>query len=132
MLPNFKFPLGVINHLHHIRIENKAEARTLINHLKPSERELLLDTLKERAEPESKKDEDDDGHVSYAEVKQLFVYNTLPFIGFGILDNMIMILGEAFDELTSYIEQLKLVNISIRNLAPFWPYLRWLLPLSAI
>jgi len=90
---------GVINHIDHIKIENEGDARTLINHLKPNERELLLTILKENSDSESKKDDKEDGHVSHTEAKQLFVFNTLPFIGFGILDNMIMILaGEYIDQ----------------------------------
>jgi hypothetical protein len=70
-----------------------------VNHLKPSERELLMNMLKENAESEAKKESNGDGHLTYSETKQLFVYNTLPFIGFGILDNMIMILaGEYIDQ----------------------------------
>lgn len=83
--------LGVINHIDHIRLENENDARTLINHLKPHERELLRNMLKENAEDGNSGN--DDGQLSYIEAKQLFIFNTLPFIGFGILDNMIMILA---------------------------------------
>jgi hypothetical protein len=37
--------------------------------------------------------------LSVGQVRQLFVFNAIPFVGFGILDNMIMILaGEYIDQ----------------------------------
>ncbi|KAI6227297.1 hypothetical protein M3Y99_01265700 [Aphelenchoides fujianensis] len=89
---------GVINQFGHIRIDDEQTARSLMNHLQPKERELLLNVLRENAE--SGQQQDGDGKlISYAETKQLFVFNTLPFVGFGILDNMIMILaGEYIDQ----------------------------------
>ena len=41
--------------------------------------------------------------LSSAQTRQLFVVNTLPFIGFGMLDNMIMIVaGEYIDQVTHF------------------------------
>ncbi|KAI6176376.1 hypothetical protein M3Y97_00791400 [Aphelenchoides bicaudatus] len=72
---------GVINHVDHIRLENENDARTLINHLKPNERKLLLSILKESSETESSKSNGDDGTLNSTEVRQLFIFNTLPFVG---------------------------------------------------
>lgn len=51
--------------------------------------------LCEKAEEESDK-KAEDGQISFLETKQLFIFNTLPFVGFGILDNAIMILAGRF------------------------------------
>jgi hypothetical protein len=89
---------GVINHLDHIRIETESDAQALINHLQPKERALLIGVLQTNAENEAKQ-QNNHGHISYPETKQLFMFNALPFVGFGILDNMIMILaGEYIDQ----------------------------------
>ncbi|KAI6236019.1 Transmembrane protein 65 [Aphelenchoides besseyi] len=89
---------GLINQFGHIRIDDEKTARSLMNHLQPKERELLLTVLSENAE--SKQRPEGDGKtISYKEAKDLFIFNCLPFVGFGILDNMIMILaGEYIDQ----------------------------------
>jgi hypothetical protein len=77
-------------------LENESDARTLINHLKPNERELLLNILRGNAEAEASKNQaPDEGQISYAEAKQLFLFNTLPFIGnlFKVIISMIDIYG---------------------------------------
>ncbi|KAI6233699.1 Transmembrane protein 65 [Aphelenchoides fujianensis] len=82
----------VINQFGHIRIDDEQTARSLMNHLNVKERELLLNVLRENAE--SGQQDGDGKTISYAEAKQLFVFNTLPFV-----DNMIMILaGEYIDQ----------------------------------
>ncbi|KAI6200828.1 hypothetical protein M3Y96_00775900 [Aphelenchoides besseyi] len=75
---------GLINQFGHIRIDDEKTARLLMNHLQPKERELLLTVLRENAE--SKKRQEGDGKtINYKEAKDLFVFNCLPFVGFGIL-----------------------------------------------
>uniref|UniRef100_A0AC34PUP6 Transmembrane protein 65 n=1 Tax=Panagrolaimus sp. JU765 TaxID=591449 RepID=A0AC34PUP6_9BILA len=84
---------GIVNHLDHLRIDSIDDARTLICHLKPAEKTLLKTALKEQQANEPATD------LNTTEVKRLFLVNMMPFIGFGILDNMIMILaGEYIDQ----------------------------------
>ncbi|KAH7706012.1 Transmembrane protein 65 [Aphelenchoides avenae] len=88
---------GVINHVDHVRIDSSESATALVNHLQRKERELLLAALNEKSSQEDVADGSD--QPSVAQLKQLFAYNAIPFIGFGILDNMIMILaGEYIDQ----------------------------------
>ncbi|KAI6214524.1 Transmembrane protein 65 [Aphelenchoides besseyi] len=79
---------GLINQFGHIRIDDEKTARSLMNHLQPKERELLLTVLSENAE--SKQRPEGDGKtISYKEAKDLFIFNY----------NMIMILaGEYIDQ----------------------------------
>uniref|UniRef100_A0A183CHE0 Transmembrane protein 65 n=1 Tax=Globodera pallida TaxID=36090 RepID=A0A183CHE0_GLOPA len=88
-------------HLDHLRIGDLRTARLVADHLRPSERKLLLQALAEhngdkKGTEESNPAED---QPSLDQAKQLFFVNTIPFIGFGVLDNMIMILaGEYIDQ----------------------------------
>uniref|UniRef100_A0A914EM35 Transmembrane protein 65 n=1 Tax=Acrobeloides nanus TaxID=290746 RepID=A0A914EM35_9BILA len=87
---------GLINQLDHLRIDNINDARALVGHLHPPERELLKTALKEQWDKSVHLDEAD---ITFTELKQLFVVNMMPFVGFGILDNMIMICaGEYIDQ----------------------------------
>lgn len=106
-------------HLHKdFRLENQASAQELVNHFLPEERALLLKILSEEKNlPETsinKLARSKDfisvlfkflltivflARPSFNQLKQLFIINTIPFIGFGILDNMIMLLaGEYIDQ----------------------------------
>jgi len=84
----------------HFRITDLVMAEHLVNHFRPDEREMLLRVLKHRVQKENGERESlSSMHPSVTQIKQLFAVNTLPFIGFGILDNMIMILaGEYIDQ----------------------------------
>ncbi|KAL3068012.1 hypothetical protein niasHT_038002 [Heterodera trifolii] len=86
-------------HFDHLQIDNIHCARKLVVRLRPSERTLLLQAL---AELNAEAKTDGNGHSDHppspAQMKQLFFVNTIPFVGFGVLDNMIMILaGEYID-----------------------------------
>uniref|UniRef100_A0A0N4ZB10 Transmembrane protein 65 n=1 Tax=Parastrongyloides trichosuri TaxID=131310 RepID=A0A0N4ZB10_PARTI len=74
-------------------LRNETDARKLIYQFTPDERDLLLKVLqKDNAG-------DNDNEISKKDAKELFLFNGLPFVGFGILDNMIMILaGEYIDQ----------------------------------
>ncbi|KAI1714257.1 transmembrane protein 65 domain-containing protein [Ditylenchus destructor] len=99
----------VYQHLHHeFRINNLSTANQLVNHFTPEERSLLLRLLTEKAkedeaQPEHKaachKDMLKDDIPTFKQLKELAIINMIPFIGFGILDNMIMIMaGEYIDQ----------------------------------
>ncbi|KAI1723735.1 transmembrane protein 65 domain-containing protein [Ditylenchus destructor] len=99
----------VYQHLHHeFRIDNLHTANQLVNHFTPEERSLLLRLLTEKAkEDEARPDHKAAYHndmfkddiPTFKQLKELAIINTIPFIGFGILDNMIMIMaGEYIDQ----------------------------------
>uniref|UniRef100_A0A915DYW7 Transmembrane protein 65 n=1 Tax=Ditylenchus dipsaci TaxID=166011 RepID=A0A915DYW7_9BILA len=99
----------VYQHLHHeFRINNLSTAHQLIDHFRPEERALLLKLLNQKVEQDKELSLEDgsyhpemfvDDNPTMAQIKQLFIINTIPFIGFGILDNMIMIMaGEYIDQ----------------------------------
>uniref|UniRef100_A0A0K0ESN4 Transmembrane protein 65 n=1 Tax=Strongyloides stercoralis TaxID=6248 RepID=A0A0K0ESN4_STRER len=74
-------------------LRNEQDAKKVIYHFSPEERNLLLKVLQ--------KDiiNDDNKAISKNEAKKLFLFNAIPFVGFGILDNMIMIIaGEYIDQ----------------------------------
>ncbi|VDN30891.1 unnamed protein product [Gongylonema pulchrum] len=80
-----------------IRIENDDRARSLVATLNADERRRLqtaLNELDQRVLSEDPVDKE----LSRAQSRQLFLVNSIPFIGFGFLDNFIMILaGEYID-----------------------------------
>lgn len=89
---------GICNYLDNLKIENINDARTLVFHLKQTEKELLQEALKEHSKTETNKVEQHPD-LTKSQTKRLFIVNMMPFIGFGILDNMIMILaGEYIDQ----------------------------------
>uniref|UniRef100_A0A1I8ATJ4 LETM1 domain-containing protein n=1 Tax=Steinernema glaseri TaxID=37863 RepID=A0A1I8ATJ4_9BILA len=75
------------------------DARTIACHLEPRERKLLAAALRELHE--AKKLGTKKGSLSRKQMKKLFIVNATPFVGFGILDNMIMIFaGEYIDQMS--------------------------------
>ena len=89
---------GILNHLDHVRIDSIDDARALVCHLKPNEKDLLKEALKESLKNEANQSEHQ-SDLNPAQSKRLFIVNMMPFIGFGVLDNMIMILaGEYIDQ----------------------------------
>ncbi|KAK0399381.1 hypothetical protein QR680_003017 [Steinernema hermaphroditum] len=100
---------GAINNLDTLRIEDEMDARTIACHLEPRERKLLAIALKELHE--AKRQGAKKGQLTRKQIKKLFIVNATPFVGFGILDNMIMIFaGE-------YIDQSLGVYLSISTMA---------------
>lgn len=85
---------GVITHLDQIRLEDEDCARALCNHLSAEERARLLRVLSSDEDVPS----GSSAPPSAAQLKQLFLFNALPFVGFGILDNMLMILAGEYIE----------------------------------
>uniref|UniRef100_A0A914XEW3 Transmembrane protein 65 n=1 Tax=Plectus sambesii TaxID=2011161 RepID=A0A914XEW3_9BILA len=76
-----------------IKITQPSDANDLADHLTPAERRLLFTALEARLESSEVSDS-----VTREQLKALLLVNTLPFIGFGVLDNMIMLLaGEYID-----------------------------------
>ncbi|GAB1605321.1 transmembrane protein 65-like [Argonauta hians] len=74
-------------------------ARDFIYTLKPNERNILLTELT-KFEEERLKTLDIDGppELTSAQMRMLFTHNALPFVGFGFLDNVLMIVaGEYID-----------------------------------
>jgi len=74
----------------------KAQAVLLIEKLTTEERKLFLKELKKVVASK-------DGEAikpTYAELKQLAYHNSLPFIGFGFLDNFIMIVAGEYIDIT--------------------------------
>uniref|UniRef100_A0AC35FQ59 Transmembrane protein 65 n=1 Tax=Panagrolaimus sp. PS1159 TaxID=55785 RepID=A0AC35FQ59_9BILA len=78
------------------RISNICDANNLIAPLSDSERKLVLEAIKNG----DKKSYSSLGiELSKEKRKHLIMFNLFPFIGFGILDNMIMILAGEYIEL---------------------------------
>ncbi|XP_036367103.1 transmembrane protein 65-like isoform X2 [Octopus sinensis] len=74
-------------------------ARDFIYTLKPNERKILLTELT-KFEEERLKTLDIDGPpaLTSSQIRMLFIHNALPFVGFGFLDNVLMIVaGEYID-----------------------------------
>ena len=89
---------GILNHLDHLRIETLDDAKALVCHLKPDEKDLLKKALKENLQNEANQHEQH-RDLNPIESRRLFIVNMMPFVGFGLLDNMIMILaGEYIDQ----------------------------------
>ncbi|TMS39591.1 hypothetical protein L596_006089 [Steinernema carpocapsae] len=100
---------GAINNLDILRIEDEMDARYIACNLQPRERRLLTEALKELQE--AKKHGSSGGVLTRGQARQLFIVNATPFVGFGVLDNMIMIFaGE-------YIDQSLGVYLSISTMA---------------
>ncbi|KAF7638410.1 hypothetical protein Mgra_00002088, partial [Meloidogyne graminicola] len=90
----------VFQHCDHIRIDDLAAAKQIANKIGPAERELLLQILvKQSPNYTDIRNEDEERELLFGQLKQLFTINTIPFIGFGFLDNAIMIMaGEYIDQ----------------------------------
>lgn len=87
----------------YLRIATESEAHELVYFLKQNEREILHKVLTEHIgvkEGGETNSSSADGKIPMTkeQAKTLFLCNALPFIGFGILDNLLMILaGEYID-----------------------------------
>uniref|UniRef100_A0A1I8EC06 Transmembrane protein 65 n=1 Tax=Wuchereria bancrofti TaxID=6293 RepID=A0A1I8EC06_WUCBA len=81
-----------------VRIENEFKARTLVTALTSNERKLLqaaLGNLEKQLLPNISNGK----YLSRQQTYQLFLVNSIPFIGFGFLDNAIMLVaGEYLDK----------------------------------
>uniref|UniRef100_A0A7E4UYD5 Transmembrane protein 65 n=1 Tax=Panagrellus redivivus TaxID=6233 RepID=A0A7E4UYD5_PANRE len=86
---------SVVTHLSHVHVHTLDDARTVIGQFSPDEKKLLLDALNE---PEAGKTSVR-VKLTRDQIRQLFIVQMMPFVGFGILDNMILILaGEYIDQ----------------------------------
>nr|CAD2144599.1 unnamed protein product [Meloidogyne enterolobii] len=90
----------VFQHCDHIRIDDLAAAKQIASKIGPAERELLLQILvKESPNYTDIRNGEEEGELHFDQLRQLFTINTIPFIGFGFLDNAIMVLaGEYIDQ----------------------------------
>jgi len=75
----------------------KAQAVLLIEKLTSEERKLFLKELKKVVVT---KEGDVTSKPTFRELKQLAYHNSLPFIGFGFLDNFIMIMAGEYIDIT--------------------------------
>lgn len=92
-----------------IRIASKTDAYELVHFLKFPEQQMLLEALEEheKAEkllklpkkvPEEVQVESGPAIISREQMRAIFLQNFVPFIGFGLLDNLVMIAaGEYID-----------------------------------
>lgn len=84
----------------HGTVDDKAIAKDFVYALKNNERRLLLEEL-QKFEQIKKTEELDSAEIkppTPAQLRKVFWHNALPFIGFGFLDNFLMItLGEYID-----------------------------------
>ncbi|KHN81824.1 Transmembrane protein 65 [Toxocara canis] len=81
--------------LRKLRIEDGIKAREITAQLRPEERRHLLDALEELDKQQTVTHRE----MTREQIKQLFLINTVPFVGFGFLDNMVMIIaGEYIDQ----------------------------------
>ena len=67
----------------------------MIQNLSVDERKMFLKELKKVASKEGMT-----ALPSYADLRQLAYHNSLPFVGFGFLDNFIMIIAGEYIDLT--------------------------------
>lgn len=94
-LPMRTSTTGAIKHLDKLIIEGPEDAMEIAVRLSPAEQSLLRKALDDVS---SQKKADYVG-ISQEQARSLFIVNALPFVGFGFLDNMIMILaGEYIDQ----------------------------------
>ena len=75
----------------------KSQAVMMIQNLSVDERKMFLKELKKVV---SSNKEGGDLRPSYQDLKQLAYHNSLPFVGFGFLDNFIMIMAGEYIDLT--------------------------------
>jgi hypothetical protein len=91
----FRCSTSGVNTRSGFRISNISDANNLIAPLSDSERKLVLEAIKNG----DKKSNSLEIELSKEKRKHLIMFNLFPFIGFGILDNMIMILAGEYIEL---------------------------------
>uniref|UniRef100_A0AC34GAF1 Transmembrane protein 65 n=1 Tax=Panagrolaimus sp. ES5 TaxID=591445 RepID=A0AC34GAF1_9BILA len=77
-------------------ISNINDANNLISKLSDSEKKLVLEAIKGEKKADTALSEND---ITPEQYKHLIMFNLFPFIGFGILDNMIMILAGEYIEM---------------------------------
>ncbi|CAB3409161.1 unnamed protein product [Caenorhabditis bovis] len=86
---------AAFKHLDKLVIESPEDALEIASRLTIGEQNLLKEALETCAHENGKKSLE----LTPEQVKGLFLVNSIPFIGFGLLDNMIMILaGEYIDQ----------------------------------
>uniref|UniRef100_A0AC35TKH5 Transmembrane protein 65 n=1 Tax=Rhabditophanes sp. KR3021 TaxID=114890 RepID=A0AC35TKH5_9BILA len=89
--------------LENLRVQDEVEAKNLALHFDANERKLLIKAFQEEDKEDARQRENPTGNprifISKEDTKKLFLFNGLPFVGFGLFDNMIMILaGEYIDQ----------------------------------
>ncbi|VDN06648.1 unnamed protein product [Thelazia callipaeda] len=88
--------LGVVDGTQKVTIDDELKARIIIETLTFDERKRLQHALNEINKPFSR---DASAELSREQIRQLFLINALPFIGFGFLDNAVMVVaGEYIDQ----------------------------------
>uniref|UniRef100_A0A914PAR1 Transmembrane protein 65 n=1 Tax=Panagrolaimus davidi TaxID=227884 RepID=A0A914PAR1_9BILA len=86
----FRFPITAINK----PIASVNEATKYISNLSLTEKKFVLEAIKtDIKKKEVKKEIGNIENITSKQVKQLIIFNVFPFIGFGILDNMILIVA---------------------------------------
>uniref|UniRef100_A0A914PXN9 Transmembrane protein 65 n=1 Tax=Panagrolaimus davidi TaxID=227884 RepID=A0A914PXN9_9BILA len=87
----FRFPItAAINK----PIASVNEATKYISNLSLTEKKFILEAIKiDIKKKEVKKEVGNIENITSKQVKQLIIFNVFPFIGFGILDNMILIVA---------------------------------------
>uniref|UniRef100_A0A914YXW2 Transmembrane protein 65 n=1 Tax=Panagrolaimus superbus TaxID=310955 RepID=A0A914YXW2_9BILA len=91
----FRYSTSGVQTLSGFRISNINDANNLISKLSDSEKKLVLEAIKGENKDRAALLEND---ITREQSRNLIMFNLFPFIGFGILDNMIMILaGEYID-----------------------------------
>jgi len=87
-----------------LSIEDDQDARKVVSMLNKSQREILLNVLSKSSkvtatESPTTTTEDNEEALTKLHWRALFLANLLPFVGFGLLDNLLMILaGEYIDK----------------------------------
>lgn len=91
-----------------IRISSKTDAYKFMYFLKSSEQQILLEALEEHEKAEKTKMQPEKvveirktfrpSAITREQMRAIFIHNFVPFIGFGLLDNLVMIAaGEYID-----------------------------------
>ncbi|EGT42890.1 hypothetical protein CAEBREN_21497 [Caenorhabditis brenneri] len=87
---------GAFKHLDKLIIETPDDAMEIASRLTALEQQMLKTALDDCL---TKKAKGSSVELTPEQVKGIFLVNSLPFVGFGVLDNMIMILaGEYIDQ----------------------------------
>uniref|UniRef100_A0A1I7SXZ3 Transmembrane protein 65 n=2 Tax=Caenorhabditis tropicalis TaxID=1561998 RepID=A0A1I7SXZ3_9PELO len=87
---------GAFKHLDKLIIDSPEDAMEIANRLSVTEQQMLKTALDDCLTQKEKGRTED---LTPDQVKGIFLVNSIPFIGFGVLDNMIMILaGEYIDQ----------------------------------
>ncbi|KHN70997.1 Transmembrane protein 65 [Toxocara canis] len=86
--------------LNGVRVEDVATARELVAHLSQEERYRLQSALLDASIERNRSTNDNTINVrmNREQTRQLFVVSTLPFIGFGFIDNFLMIVAAEYIE----------------------------------